>query len=184
MHSCPLKVEHMMLSIYFDRVYLSQRFSPDTQFPGIFYRELFLYGHSLSYSFTGKFVSVENSLNLMKCACRSLFFLEFLDAFHSLVSKARATIECGFAVWYLGPIQNKATPPRLAPWRRRQWARLHEASWQRRWSLKVQRKKLRPVTPVLTSWRTRGTRRGSTKKQDLLFMTKASCVAKSMSNPL
>ena len=35
------------------------------------------------------------------------------------------------AVWYLGPIQYKATPPRLAPWRRRQWARLHEASWQR-----------------------------------------------------
>ena len=29
-------------------------------------------------------MSVENSLNLMTCACRSLFFLEFLDAFNSL----------------------------------------------------------------------------------------------------
>ena len=34
--------------------------------------------------FTGKFASVEDSLNVMTCACRSFFFPEFLDAVHCL----------------------------------------------------------------------------------------------------
>ncbi len=55
---------------------------------------------------------------------------------------------------------------RLAPWRRRQLARLHEASWRRWWSLRAGRKKPHLANPVLTSWRTRGTRswaRGRTR---------------------
>ena len=34
--------------------------------------------------FTGKFASVEDSLNAMTCACRSFFFPEFLDAVRCL----------------------------------------------------------------------------------------------------
>ena len=48
-------------------------------------------------------------------------------------------------------------------------------SYSEKWQSKAIRRRPRAAPTVLTSWRTRGARWGS-KKRDLPFMTKASCV--------